>query len=379
MAVTEIGDPRLNALFGSEDPRDVGVRPVVSLPKRGVPPLAIAAVVLFIAIALFFALEARRADRAEPRVSGRALTAPATAWESPPPLYVPPVAAPVTPIVVVETKSQRAPALVAPVVVPASPSPRPMPQVVYTPPPLPMTPPAPNPISPPRNSSGPAVVIDGGSAAGPVGTVASGEGPAGTAAGSKAGLRVRASAFANRSTTIPQGHLIPAVLETAFDSTKPGFARAIVSRDVRSFDGTNVLIPRGSRLVGEYRADIGQTQKRAIIIWSRLIRPDGMTIALDSPAVDTLGRGGVAASVNTHFVRRLGDALLQSTMDIGRTLAGKAVTGPVVVLPGGAGAAGSISTASGSNYVPTLTVPAGRSISVFVARDLDFSSAGATR
>ena len=100
---------------------------------------------------------------------------------------------------------------------------------------------------------------------------------------------MRASALANRSMTVPQGYLIGAVLETAFDSTKPGFARAIVSRDVRGFDGKNVLIPRGSRLIGEYKSAAGQGQNRAVISWTRLIRPDGMTIEMDAPAVDTVG------------------------------------------------------------------------------------------
>jgi type IV secretory pathway VirB10-like protein len=124
---------------------------------------------------------------------------------------------------------------------------------------------------------------------------------------------MRASALANRATTVPEGTLIAAVLETGFDSTQPGFARAVVSRDVRSFDGANVLIPRGSKLIGEYRSDVAHGQKRAVIIWTRLIRPDGMTIAMDSPAVDTTGRGGVPASVNNHFLERFGDALLQTT------------------------------------------------------------------
>jgi type IV secretion system protein VirB10 len=187
---------------------------------------------------------------------------------------------------------------------------------------------------------------------------------------------VRASALANRSTTITQGTLIQAVLETGFDSTQPGFARAVVSRDVRSFDGANVLIPRGSKLIGEYRSDVSQGQKRAVIIWTRLIRPDGMTIAVDSPAVDPLGRGGVPASVNTHFFAKLGDALLQTTIGIGGALVQQRVSGPVVVLSGNTpAAAGQLAPASNS-YVPTLTVPAGKSISVFVAHDLDFSAAG---
>jgi type IV secretion system protein VirB10 len=216
-----------------------------------------------------------------------------------------------------------------------------------------------------------------------------GAGP-GAAAGPTAGgaimsgapttTRMRASALANRSMTVPQGFLIPAVLETGFDSTKPGFARALVSRDVRGFDGKNVLIPRGSRLIGEYRAEVTPGQNRAVIVWTRLMRPDGMTIAMDSPAVDTLGRGGVKASVDTHFFQRLGDALLQSTIGIGSALAQRSVTGPVVVVGGSAATtatAGQIMPTT--SYVPTLMVPAGKRISVFVAHDLDFSAAGLGR
>jgi type IV secretion system protein VirB10 len=168
------------------------------------------------------------------------------------------------------------------------------------------------------------------------------------------------------------------VLETGFDSTKAGYARAVVSRDVRGFDGKNILIPRGSRLIGESDAAIARGQNRALITWTRLIRPDGMTITLDSPAVDPAGRTGVAASVNTHFLGRFGDALLQSTFAIGQALAGRAVTGPVVVVGGSAAAAGT-QLFPATNYVPTLKVPAGKSISVFVAHDLDFSAAGTSR
>jgi type IV secretion system protein VirB10 len=195
----------------------------------------------------------------------------------------------------------------------------------------------------------------------------------GTSLGGETGGRVRSAVFANRATTIAQGSLIPAVLETAFDSRRPGFARAIVSRDVRSFDGTQVLVPRGSRLIGEYRSDIQPGQRRALINWTRLIRPDGVTIAIGSPAADTLGRGGVPGNYNSHFLERFGSALLQTAIQIGATAASRATSGNVILaLPG---SAPSVSQPQSTRIVPTLTVRAGTSISVFVARDLDFSAA----
>jgi type IV secretion system protein VirB10 len=186
--------------------------------------------------------------------------------------------------------------------------------------------------------------------------------------------------FANRSTTVPQGTLIPAVLETAFNSTRPGFARAIVSRDVRGFDGSRVLIPRGSRLIGEYRSDTAVGQKRALINWVRLVRPDGVTIDIGSPATDPLGRGGVKANVNTHFFERFAGAILSSVVDIGLTLAAQSRNNPVVVaLPGAVQGGGLTGGLEGERVRPTLKVPPARSISVFVARDLDFSGAGGRR
>src|SRR3546814_5751560 len=78
-------------------------------------------------------------------------------------------------------------------------------------------------------------------------------------------MRSRAGSMSNRSTTVPQGTLIPAVLDTAFNSTGSGFARPLVQRDIYGFDGARVLIPRGSRLNGDYASDTSPSQKRAFI------------------------------------------------------------------------------------------------------------------
>jgi type IV secretion system protein VirB10 len=371
MPVKEIGDPRLQALFGASDPRDVGVRPTMALPRKGLPPLAIVTGAILFAVLLFVVLNGRRTSQLEPTVRPGS-AGEATAWQGPPPLYIPPALAPMS---LPPSAEQQRPAIQA--VIPSAPlNSRVQPQVIYAPQPLQQYVPAQQtgPIAPQqRVSAGAPLVIDVGGPGAP-GSAAAVAPPA--MGSSVAGVtRMHASALANPAMTVPQGYLIPAVLETGFNSTKPGFARAVVSRDVRGFDTRNVLIPRGSRLTGEYRSEIAQGQRRAVIIWNRLIRPDGITITMNSPAVDTLGRGGVAANVNNHFFERLGDALLQSTIDVGRAFAGRSVSNPVVIVPGNAAAA-TAQTSTATNYIPTLTVPAGKSISVFVAHDLDFGSAG---
>ncbi len=77
---------------------------------------------------------------------------------------------------------------------------------------------------------------------------------------------------------VPEGTLIPGILETAIVSDLPGQIRAIVSQDVYSFDGRRVLIPTGTRLIGEYQSDIVRGQKRIFVIWTRMLRDDGVSV-----------------------------------------------------------------------------------------------------
>jgi type IV secretion system protein VirB10 len=245
-----------------------------------------------------------------------------------------------------------------------------LPQPALMPPPVAVQPPP-----HPRGSGDAALVVDtttgdaaGPAAAGDAAAAGGGEGSAVSAA--------RATVMRHRPTTVPQGTLIPAVLETALDSTRPGLARALVSRDVRGFDGSRVLIQRGSRLIGEYRADLQPGQNRALVTWTRLVRPDGVTIAIGSPAADPLGRVGIKGKVNSHFFERFGSAILQSTLDVGVNLASQAGGGSsavVVALPGAVQSTTAPLT-SGTQIQPTLRVRQGTAISVFVARDLDFTS-----
>ena len=178
--------------------------------------------------------------------------------------------------------------------------------------------------------------------------------------------------FANPATTIPKGAVMQAVLETALDSTRGGPARAIISRDIKGFDGTRVLVPRGSRLYGEYKSDVSAGQNRAMIQWVRLMRPDGAVINLDSPSADPLGRAGVKGRVNSHFFEKFGGAILQSSLNLGVALATRNVANGTLVL-GLPGSTQTLGLPPPEAVRPTIKVLQGTPVSVFVARDLDFT------
>ena len=185
--------------------------------------------------------------------------------------------------------------------------------------------------------------------------------------------RVYASRLANPATTVPQGTVMHAVLETALDSSRPGFARAIVSRDITGFDGTRVLIPKGSKLFGEYQSDVGRGQNRALIRWRRLTRPDGTIIDVDSPSADPLGRAGIKGKVNSHFFERFSGAILQSALDLGVRLAARQATDDTYIFFPQQSQAEGLNPVRQEDIRPTVTVKQGTSLSVFIARDLDFT------
>jgi type IV secretion system protein VirB10 len=187
--------------------------------------------------------------------------------------------------------------------------------------------------------------------------------------GGVGGGAATARAMVNPRTTVTQGTLIPAVLETAIDTDVPGYVRAVVSADVRSFDGSRVLVPRSSRLIGQYRSGLQAGQKRAYVIWTRVIRPDGVSVDIASPAIGFGGETGLAGKVSSHFFERFGSAMLLSVVGGLSALGGNS---GVVVANGGQSAAAAAIGQTGQ-IGPTVRVRQGQPIRVFTARDLDFS------
>ncbi len=353
---------------GSGD--DFDIRPVVGR-DAGNRPLWIAISLLaFIGIILFTMLEKRRQVGTAPAVRARASEMGLVQSSAPPLLYIPPMPLPdaLTSFVLEEQTSPKLTRTLQPM--PSRPSPVnliPYSEPVTSAPFLPS-----NPSAKISADGSPAVVFDatGGDTENGVSF-----GQAATAgAPSIATKRARASRLINRETVVPQGTLIAAVLETALDSTQSGQARALVSTDIVSLHGGRVLIPRGSRLFGEYRSDLGAGQNRMLVQWTRLVRPDGVTIAIDSPAADRLGRAGIRGKVNTHFIERLGGALLQSAIDVGTIAASRAINDSDILVTVPGTVQGSASQLVGQPPKPTLKIRQGTRISIFVNRDLDFTA-----
>ncbi|MEC7162218.1 MAG: TrbI/VirB10 family protein [Pseudomonadota bacterium] len=191
--------------------------------------------------------------------------------------------------------------------------------------------------------------------------------------GGVGGAPAQARAMVNPATTVTQGTLIPAILETAIDTNVPGYVRAVVSQDVRSFDGTKVLVPRSSRLIGQYQSGLQNGQKRADVIWTRLIRPDGASVNLASPAIGFDGTTGLAGKVSGNsFFKRFGSAMLLSVVGGVGSLATGGAAG--VLIGGASSSAAATAAQQDGQRGPTVRVRQGEPIRIFTARDLDFST-----
>jgi type IV secretory pathway VirB10-like protein len=122
--------------------------------------------------------------------------------------------------------------------------------------------------------------------------------------------------------TLSAGTVIPASLITGINSDLPGIVLAQVTERVRdSATGTAILIPQGSRLIGSYDSMVAFGQKRALIVWQRIVLPDGSSIRLDNvPAADPAGYAGLEDKVDFHEWRLLKGIALSTLLGVGSEL-----------------------------------------------------------
>jgi type IV secretion system protein VirB10 len=183
----------------------------------------------------------------------------------------------------------------------------------------------------------------------------------------------------DRNFLLTKGNVIECGLQTKLDSTVPGMLNCNTNRNVYSSNGRVLLLERGTRLTGEFRANLKQGQERLYVLWTRLETPSGVVVNLDSPGTDALGGAGVPGYVDTHFWQRFGGAILLTVANraFDYAVAKANENSGTTIDTGGNTDASNIATEalrSTINIPPTLYTNHGERLQVYVARDLDFST-----
>lgn len=191
--------------------------------------------------------------------------------------------------------------------------------------------------------------------------------------------RVNAGTLGDRSLVLAQGAKIDCAGDTAFDSTEAGISTCTVTKNVYSDDGRVVLIERGSQINSQYRSNLSPGQKRVFVLSARVKTPNGVTVEIDSPAADALGRMGTNGFIDNHWSQRVGAALMlgisQDAIGYMATRGGNG--GGSVVFENTQQQGNDMGTRvldSTINIPPTLTQNQGAEFTIVIARDLDFGA-----
>ncbi|MCW4460834.1 conjugal transfer protein TrbI [Sphingomonas sp. BT-65] len=176
--------------------------------------------------------------------------------------------------------------------------------------------------------------------------------------------------------TLHAGSIIAASLITGLNSDLPGLVTAQVTENVHdSVTGRTVLIPQGSRLIGRYDSVVAFGQNRALVVWQRIILPDGGSIRIDNvPATDTAGYAGLADRIDRHTWQLLKGVALSTLLGVGTELSFTGESGLVEAIRESAqqsGArAGDKLVGRSLDVQPTIRVRPGWPLRVVVHKDI---------
>jgi type IV secretion system protein VirB10 len=176
---------------------------------------------------------------------------------------------------------------------------------------------------------------------------------------------------------VQAGTVIPAALITSIRSDLPGQITAQVTENVYdSPTGRSRLIPQGARLIGVYDSQVAFGQSRVLLVWTRLIMPNGRSIVLErQPGADAAGNAGLQDEVDNHWSELFKAALLSTLLSVGTQLGSSGTEDEIVraLRRGGSDSlnqTGQQIVRRNLNIQPTLTVRPGFPVRVIVNRDL---------
>jgi type IV secretory pathway VirB10-like protein len=116
--------------------------------------------------------------------------------------------------------------------------------------------------------------------------------------------------------TLFAGTILPCVLTQGINSDLPGQIGCLISQNAYdTVTGAHLLLPQGTKAIGTYDSRVSYGQERVLVIWMRLMRPDGSTLSLEGmPGMDLSGYAGLTGSVNNHYLRLLSGVVLGSVI-----------------------------------------------------------------
>lgn len=178
---------------------------------------------------------------------------------------------------------------------------------------------------------------------------------------------------------VKAGTIISAALITALNSDLPGEVIATVTENVYDHvTGRYVLIPQGTKLFGKYDSKVSYAQRRALVVWNRIIYPNGTSINIGGMiGSDATGAAGLSDRVNNHFGSLLKGVILSTAIAFGGAAADNAGTQNNQLVTAGGGAASQEASRTGQQFVtreldrqPTITIRPGYRLRVIVDKDM---------
>ena len=176
--------------------------------------------------------------------------------------------------------------------------------------------------------------------------------------------------------TLTAGTVIAGSLITGIRSDLPGLVTAQVTENVfDSATGRILLVPQGARLIGKYDSVVAYGQKRALVVWQRIVMPDGSSLGLDNvPASDASGYSGLADKVDAHSWSLLRGVVISTLLGVGSELQFSGQGGLVQAIRQSGQQnvehAGDQLTSKTLNVQPTITNRSGTPIRLVVQKDL---------
>lgn len=177
--------------------------------------------------------------------------------------------------------------------------------------------------------------------------------------------------------TLSAGTVIAASLITGINSDLPGMVSAQVTQNAYdTATGRYLLLPQGSRLIGSYDSVVAYGQKRALLVWQRIILPDGSSVRIDNvPASDASGYAGLADKVDFHSWQLIKGVVLSSLLGVSTQLSFGSNESDLLraireSTQQSAGRAGDQIVTRALNVQPTITVRPGWPLRVVVHKDI---------